>query len=61
MAKIKYESLLFGFLSSLNGNYKLWVTELTLRSGGYVGEHNQVGPGIPLMWIPGFASSSLGI
>jgi hypothetical protein len=49
VAKIKYESLLFGFLSGLNGKYKLWVTELTLRSGGYVGEHNHVGPGIRLV------------
>ena len=46
VAKIKFESVLSGFLSDLNGKYKLRVTELTLEPGGYVGEHNHVGPGI---------------
>jgi quercetin dioxygenase-like cupin family protein len=35
-----------GPLSELNGKFKLRVTELTLDPGGYVGEHNHVGPGI---------------
>ncbi len=48
-AKIKYESVLAGYLTELNGKYKLRVTELTLEPGGYVGEHNHVGPGIRLM------------
>jgi quercetin dioxygenase-like cupin family protein len=46
VAKIKFESELAGFLADLNGRYKLRVTELTLDPGGYVGEHNHVGPGI---------------
>ena len=46
VAKIKYEAVLSGFLSELNERYKLRVTELTLEPGGYVGEHNHVGPGI---------------
>ena len=46
VAKIKYEAVLGGFLSDLNERYKLRVTELTLEAGGYVGEHNHVGPGI---------------
>ena len=46
VAKIKYEAVLGGFLSELNERYKLRVTELTLEPGGYVGEHNHVGPGI---------------
>jgi quercetin dioxygenase-like cupin family protein len=46
VAKIKFEAVLSGFLSDLNGKYKLRVTELTLEPGGYVGEHNHVGPGI---------------
>jgi quercetin dioxygenase-like cupin family protein len=46
VAKIKFESPLEGFLTDLNGKYKLRVTELTLESGGYVGEHNHLGPGI---------------
>ena len=48
-AKIKFESVLAGYLTDLNGRYKLRVTELTLEPGGYVGEHNHVGPGIRLV------------
>jgi len=36
----------FGFLSDLNGKYKLVATQITLEPGGYVGEHLHVGPGI---------------
>ncbi len=46
VAKIKFEAPLAGFLTDLNGKYKLRVTELTLDPGGYVGEHNHLGPGI---------------
>lgn len=46
VAKIKFEAVLAGLLSELNGKYKLRVTELTLDPGGHVGEHNHVGPGI---------------
>jgi quercetin dioxygenase-like cupin family protein len=46
VAKIKFEAPLGGFLTEINGKYKLRVTELTLAPGGYVGEHNHVGPGI---------------
>ena len=46
VAKIKFEAVLAGFLTDINGKYKLRVTELTLAPGGYVGEHNHVGPGI---------------
>ena len=46
VAKIKFEAPLAGFLSEINGKYKLRVTELTLAPGGHVGEHNHVGPGI---------------
>jgi quercetin dioxygenase-like cupin family protein len=45
-AKIKFEAPVAGFLTDLNGKYKLRVTELTLAPGGHVGEHNHVGPGI---------------
>lgn len=37
---------LAGFLTEINGKYKLRVTGLTLAPGGYVGEHNHFGPGI---------------
>jgi quercetin dioxygenase-like cupin family protein len=46
VAKIKFEAPLSGFLTDINGKYKLRVTELTLAPGGHVGEHNHVGPGI---------------
>ena len=46
VAKIKFEAPVAGFLSDINGRYKLRVTELTLAPGGHVGEHNHVGPGI---------------
>jgi len=46
VAKIKFEAPLAGFLTDINGKYKLRVTELTLAPGGHVGEHNHVGPGI---------------
>jgi quercetin dioxygenase-like cupin family protein len=49
VAKIKFESVLSGFLTELNGKHKLRVTELILEPGGYVGEHNHVGPGIRLV------------
>jgi quercetin dioxygenase-like cupin family protein len=45
-AKIRYESVLSGYLGELNGRYKLRVTELVLEAGGYVGEHHHAGPGI---------------
>ena len=48
-AKIKFENALSGYLSELNGKYKLRVTELVLQPGGYVGEHNHLGPGIRLV------------
>jgi quercetin dioxygenase-like cupin family protein len=49
VAKIKFEQVLSGYLTELNGKYKLRVTELTLAPGGHVGEHNHVGPGIRLV------------
>ena len=45
-ARIKFESVLDGYLTELNGKYKLRVTELVLEPGGYVGEHHHAGPGI---------------
>jgi quercetin dioxygenase-like cupin family protein len=49
--KIKFEHVIAGYLTELNGKYKLRVTELTLEPGGHVGEHNHVGPGIRLMTL----------
>ena len=36
VAKIKFEAPLAGFLSEINGKYKLRVTELTLAPGGHL-------------------------
>jgi quercetin dioxygenase-like cupin family protein len=49
VAKIKYKSVLAGFLTDLNGTYKVRVTKLRLEPGGYVGEHNHMGRGIRLV------------
>ncbi len=49
VAKIKFEHVLAGYLTDVNGKYKLRVTELTLDPGGHVGEHNHLGPGIRLV------------
>jgi len=45
-AKIKFEQVISGPLTDLNGKYKLRVTELTLAPDGHIGEHNHRGPGI---------------
>jgi quercetin dioxygenase-like cupin family protein len=50
-ARMRFESPIAGYLTELNGKYKLRVTELTLEPGGHVGEHNHVGPGIRLMTL----------
>lgn len=44
--KIKFEQVISGPLTDLNGRYKLRVTESTIDPGGYVGPHHHVGPGI---------------
>lgn len=45
-ARIKYEAVVEGFLSDLNGKYKLRVTDITIAPSGVVGDHNHLGPGI---------------
>lgn len=44
--KTKIEEVISGYLTDLNGRYKLRVAEVTFEPGGYVGEHNHVGPHI---------------
>ena len=44
--KVKHEEVVSGYLSALNGKYKLRVSENTFQPGGYVGDHHHVGPGI---------------
>ena len=43
---VKVEGTDFGYLSELNGKYKLRVTQTIIEPGGYIGEHHHVGPGI---------------
>ena len=45
-AKIKVEAVMAGYLTDLNGKYKLRVTEGTYNPGGSISEHQHVGPGI---------------
>jgi quercetin dioxygenase-like cupin family protein len=49
MPKIKQEDVISGYLTELNGKYKLRVTEVTVEPGGYMGEHHHLGPGIRLI------------
>jgi quercetin dioxygenase-like cupin family protein len=48
-ATIKYEAIVDGVLTELNGKYKLRVTEITIAPGGHVGDHNHLSPGIRQM------------
>ena len=48
-SKIKFEQVLSGHLTDLNGKYKLRVSETRLEPGGYVSEHQHRGPGIRLV------------
>jgi len=43
---IKLEWVMSSHLTELNGKYKLQVTEITFDPGGYVSQHDHVGPGI---------------
>jgi quercetin dioxygenase-like cupin family protein len=45
-AKTKLESAVAGYLPELNGKYKLRVSELIFKPGGYVGEHHHLAPGM---------------
>ena len=44
--KVKHEDVVSGYLTDLNGKYKLRVSENTFEPGGYVGDHHHAGPGI---------------
>ncbi len=45
-ATIKYEQVLAGHLTDVNGKYKLRIGEVQIDPGGYAGEHQHRGPGI---------------
>lgn len=44
--RIELEQMVAGYLSELNGRFKLRVSEVTYDPGGYIGNHHHVGPGI---------------
>jgi len=44
--KVKQEEVASGYLTGLNGKYKLRVSENTFEPGGYIGDHHHAGPGI---------------
>jgi quercetin dioxygenase-like cupin family protein len=49
-ARILYEApITGGHLPDLKGKYKMRITEITIASGGHVGDHNHLGPGIRQM------------
>lgn len=43
---VKLEEVMSGYLTALNGKYKLLATETTFEPGGYASDHHHVGPGI---------------
>ena len=45
-SEVKIEEVIFGHLTELNGKFKLRATELTFAPDGYIGVHQDVGPGV---------------
>src|SRR3984893_13645018 len=43
--KIIAEEVIGGYLTELNGKYKMTVAEFTIAPGGYFGPHHHAGPG----------------
>lgn len=43
---VKVDQAMSGYLTALNGKYKLVATETTFEPGGSVSDHHHVGPGI---------------
>jgi quercetin dioxygenase-like cupin family protein len=48
-SQIKFEHPVEGYLTDLNGKYKLRVTETTFAPGAVFGEHQRTGPGIRMV------------
>jgi quercetin dioxygenase-like cupin family protein len=42
----RFEQVISGHLTDLNGKYKFRVSEVTYQPGGYVGDHHHAGPGV---------------
>ena len=43
---VKLDQAMSGYLTALNGKYKLVATETTFEPGGSLSDHHHVGPGI---------------
>lgn len=48
-AAVKLEEVISGYLTDLNGKFKLRLTELTLVPGAHLGAHHHAGPGLRLV------------
>jgi quercetin dioxygenase-like cupin family protein len=48
-SKINFEQVLSGYLTDVNGKYKLRASEVRVEPEGYVGDHQHRGPGIRLI------------
>ncbi len=46
VSKVRFERVVAGHLTELNGKYKMRVSETTYAPKGYIGNHQHVGPGI---------------
>ena len=44
--KIKLDEVVSGYLTDLNGKYKIRASELTIAPGGHIDVHHHAGPGI---------------
>ena len=45
-AKVKLEEVVSGYLTEVNGKYKLRATDVTFAPGARLGAHHHLGPGI---------------
>ena len=45
-SKVKHDVVVSGYLTDLNGKYRLRVSETTFNPGGYAGDHHHAAPGI---------------
>lgn len=59
-AKVKAEAVVSGYLTELNGKYKLRVSEGTFNPGGYIEEHQHAGPGIRVIIAGEWTRTSAG-
>jgi quercetin dioxygenase-like cupin family protein len=48
-SKMKVEETASGYLTDLNGKYKIRAGELTIQPGGHIGNHHHAGPGVRMI------------